>query len=234
MKKYIKKIFQFFGLEIRKYRKTPGHLDWLKELGIKTVLDIGANIGQFATEISGILPEATIYSFEPIKECFKKLNENMASNSNFKSFNFALGDKEENVEMNKSSYTPSSSILKMADAHKELFPHTKDSVKETIKIKTLDGFSKSQNFEKEILLKIDVQGYEDKVISGGKKVFSIAKVVIIETSFTALYENQPLFDQIYEILKTLGFSYTGCSEQKLNKLNGKVILEDSVFIRERN
>jgi len=200
-------------------------LAWIKNQNIKTVLDIGANVGQFVKEIRERLSEAQIYSFEPLKECFEKL----LKIDGLKAFNFALGDKEGVVEMNKSRYSPSSSLLQMSDAHKTLFPHTKEHSPEKIEVKRLDDIK--LNLKPEILIKVDVQGFEGKVIEGGAETFKKAKVILIENSFVELYQDQPLFDKIYQKLKSLGFEYQSSKEQKINKHTGEVISEDSIFVR---
>ncbi|MEK7063013.1 MAG: FkbM family methyltransferase [Patescibacteria group bacterium] len=229
----LRKLIQKTGFDLHRHRLEPDKLSYFKTFNIKTVLDIGANVGQFAKEIREILPDAQIYSFEPLKECFGKLPQG-ASLGKFGAFNFALGDKEETKEINKSSYTPSSSLLPMTNTHKTLFPHTKKHSQEKIEIKRLDDVAKDLKLEKEILIKVDVQGFEDKVIAGGVETFKKAKVVLIENSFVELYESQPLFDDIYMKLKELGFEYRGALQQKIAKNTGQIISEDSMFIRYEN
>ncbi|MFA6404797.1 MAG: FkbM family methyltransferase [Candidatus Paceibacterota bacterium] len=227
----IRKIFNKAGIDLHRYHPSADRLAWLSGLNIKTVFDTGANIGQFATEIRERLPFVQIYSFEPIKECYEKLIVNFANDKNFQAFNCALGEIEGLLNMNKSSYTPSSSLLAMADSHKQLFPHTKDNRSESISIRRLDEVSNEINVEKDILIKVDTQGYEDKVIAGGIKTFLQAKVAIMEASFIRLYEGQPLFDDIYEKMKSLGFTYNGALHQKINPKTGEVIFEDAIFVR---
>lgn len=229
----LRKAVQKLGLDIRRYRPAPDKFSYLKSFNLETVLDIGANVGQFAKEIRGVLPKAQIYSFEPLKECFDKLSEKMKGDSNFKSFNFALGEKAEKIEMHKSAYTPSSSILDMAETHKNLFPHTKESRPEEIEVRRLDDVIYLLSLKEEILIKVDVQGFEDKVIKGGAETFKKARAVLIENSFVELYRGQPLFDDIYEKLKSLGFIYKGSFQEKLNFKTGEIISEDSLFIRPR-
>ena len=115
----------------------------------------------------------------------------------------------------------------MSETHKNLFPHTREHSEEEVLIKRLDDLD--LNLEKEILIKVDVQGFEDKVIAGGENTFKKARVVLMETSFVELYKGQPTFDQIYEKLKSLGFAYKGSLQQKISK-TGEIISEDSIFI----
>ena len=227
----IRKFIQKFGLDIHKYRYEVEKLDYLKTFGLNTVIDVGANTGQFAKEIREKLPEAMIYSFEPLKECFSTLEENMKNDSKFRAYNLALGDKNEKMEINKSSYTLSSSLLPMAEAHKTAFPHTKDSVKEEVEVKRMNDIFKNIGLGKEILIKVDTQGYEDRVIAGGLEIFGEAKVLIIETSFLELYEGQPLFADIYETLINIGFVYKGALHQKLSRGNSQILFEDSLFAK---
>jgi FkbM family methyltransferase len=226
----IRKILQKTGFDFHRYRSSPDRSRLWRSLGIRTVLDIGANVGQFSKEIRRLLPEAKIYSFEPLKECFDKLNSLMLNDKNFKSFNFALGDKNEGIVMNKSAYSPSSSILEMSEVHKSLFPHTKEHIAERIMVKKLDEVAKDLNLDKEILIKVDVQGFEDRVIKGGEKTFREAKAVIIEVSFAELYSDQPSFDDLYQKLRELDFEYCGSLEQKIDSHTASIISEDSLFI----
>ncbi len=229
----LRKIFWKVGLDIHKYRPIFDQLHFLKEADIKTVLDIGANTGQFVREIREVLPEAQVYSFEPLKDCFDKLNDSNKNDQNFKAFNFALGDSNETVQMHRSSYSPSSSIRKMAQSHKDLYPHTSGESQEMILIKRLDDLKEidPHSLEKNILVKMDTQGYEDKVIKGGLKFLKSAKFVIVETAFISLYEGQPLFANIYALLTSQGFSYKGGLAWKFDAKNGGVLSEDSLFIK---
>ncbi len=130
----------------------------------------------------------------------------------------------------RSSYSPSSSLLKMTLLHEEAFPYTKGTTEEKILVRRLDDAVRSLSLRKNILIKMDAEGYEDKIIMGGTKLISQAKVIIIETSFKPLRLNQPLFGQIYEMLKKLNFEYAGNLGQKKNPVDGNVLLSDSVFI----
>lgn len=231
VKKLTRSLFRMCGLDIRRIGTTDHDHDWLNPYHIMTVLDIGANTGQFAEMIHKILPSAAIVSFEPIEECYRSLIRNMASVPKFRAFNYALGEKDTNAEMYVNDYTASSSLLQMEDLHKQAFPFTANACKEMVKIKQLDGIALDLDLTDNLLIKIDVQGYEDRVIRGGQETISRAKVVIIETSFQCLYIGQPMFEDIYDILKQIGFRYIGALEQLRSPLNGSVLQADSVFIK---
>ena len=219
---------QGFGFQIKKYK--PENYIWLSNLEIKTIIDVGANTGQFAKKFSKILPKSKIYSFEPIKKCYEALVKN-TEGLNVESFNLALGNMSGEIEMNVSTFSPSSSILEMNKIHEDLYPHTKGSKNEVIKIQRLDDILPFNTLEKNIFLKIDVQGFEDKVLKGAIDNLKFVKVILIEMSYVELYKGQPLFDDIYHILSELGFAFKGNIEQTVNQFDGSPIYSDSIFIK---
>lgn len=232
IQRLVKKTFALMGINIRRIHPADNNYSWMQEYSIKTVIDIGANTGQFAAQIHGILPQAAISSFEPLSDCYEQLVQNMKDMPNFKAFNCALGEQDSQHQMYRSEFSPSSSLLPMGETHKKVFPHTQNSTVEDIIVRKLDTVFNEIELEDNILIKIDTQGYEDKVIAGGKEVISKAKVVILETSFEELYEGQSLFGEIYEAMVNLGFEYKGGLDYaRKNPADGSVLQEDSIFVK---
>jgi FkbM family methyltransferase len=204
---------------------------WFKSLGIDTVLDIGANTGQFTKTISSLLPNANIYSFEPLPDCFDKLNEFASKYSNIKAFNTGVGDRSGVMRFERNDASPSSSFLTMTDIHKEAFPYTEKSSTVEVKISKLDDMCENIDLGMSLFVKIDVQGYEDKVLKGGEKTVKKAKLVIVETSFVPLYESQPLFDDIYKTFSEWGFVCIGMIDQLSDPRTGQILQGDAIFIK---
>ena len=71
---------------------------WFATLGIKTVLDMGAHMGEFAQRIRAMLPNAELVCFEPLEEPFTKLTERFRGQSNFRAIRYALGEKKGNAK----------------------------------------------------------------------------------------------------------------------------------------
>jgi FkbM family methyltransferase len=236
LKIHINKIFNHFGYQIAKspFSKRQiksGHFKWLQKFGIKTIIDIGANEGQFIDKISKILPDVNIYSFEPLKDSFIKLEKKISGKENITAFNFALGDEEKENIINRNEYSPSSSLLELTDLHKNAFPVTKKVKEEIIYIKVLDKIVKELELKKKVFLKIDVQGYELNVLRGAENTIKDVDIILIETSFYELYKDQPLFGDIYNFLSNKGFNYAGSLEQLYDARDGKILQADSIFIR---
>ncbi len=204
---------------------------WFHTFHIATVLDIGANTGQFATTINMVFPKAIIYSFEPLPDCFTQMQQRMGKSRRFVGLNIGLGDKDGEIVFQRNEYTPSSSFLKMASAHKQAFPYTQNKKDVSVKVKRLDDVAKSLTITDPLLIKIDVQGYEDYVLRGGEQTIKRAQLIIIETSFEILYEEQPLFHDIYEKLISWGFTYMGSLHQLSDPNNGHILQQNSLFCK---
>jgi FkbM family methyltransferase len=233
VKRIIQKALNHFGYEIKRRDPWPIY-GWLGKEEIKTVLDIGANTGQFALRIHKILPDAKIYSFEPLASCFEELKRNMRDVPKFQGFNYALGNEAGKRTIYHNDFSDSSSLLPMEQLHKDSFPFTKNASEEIIEVRRLNDIADSLELTDKILIKIDVQGFEDRVIQGGEKTIKRAKILIVETSFEPLYRGQFLFDGIYSILKSLGFVFKGGEESLRNPKDGGILQCDSIFVREGN
>ncbi len=101
LKSATRKSLRLAGLDVRRARPDPT-LQWLKSQGIVTILDIGANTGQFYRDIRRILPDVTVHSFEPLQDCYVELTRNGADDPHFHTHNFALGAEAGPVQMNRS------------------------------------------------------------------------------------------------------------------------------------
>lgn len=203
---------------------------WIADLKLNTVFDIGANEGQFAHKMRRLLPDAEIISFEPITQVYKILVNSFKNDSLFRSYNIGLGDNVSTSEMWLNEYSPSSSLLKMKD-HLKHFSFAKQQTAVNVKIDMLDNVINLAEFRKPFMVKIDVQGYEEKVISGGRNIISQAEAVIVEVSFRQLYEDQVLFDSIYRQMLNMGFHFHGNYEQLLSPLNNEILQADAIFLK---
>ena len=229
----VKRPLNLLGLDLVRYnpRYSLGEYAYVASLDIRTVIDVGAHTGEFARMIKTILPEAAIYSFEPLKREFESLRQQMQNGAGFMAFNCAVGDRNETVEIHRSSYAQSSSLLPMAQLHKQAFPVSADHTIEMVEAKRLDDVLRDFELKPEILIKIDVQGYEDKVIAGAAETIDNARAIIVEVSFRELYEGQPLFETIFEMLSGKGFRYFGNLYQLLSPVDGAPLQADALFVR---
>src|SRR5829696_5341085 len=229
----VKRPLNLLGLDLVRFnpRYSLGEYAYVASLDIRTVIDVGAHTGEFARMIKTILPKASIFSFEPLQEEFKSLQQQMQNGAGFMAFNCAVGDRNETVEIHRSSYAQSSSLRQMTQLHKDAFPVSASHTAETVQVKRLDDVLQGFELKPEILIKIDVQGYEDKVIAGAADTIDKAKAIIVEVSFRELYEGQPLFETIFGMLSGKRFKYMGSLYQLLSPIDGAPLQADALFVR---
>ena len=242
MRLFIRKILQKFGYDIVKYHadyivgnidkeNLEGEYRWLKDFNFRTILDIGANEGQFADKIHTLFPSSVIYGFEPIPETFALLQKNFKDVKQLKAINLALGDTTGEVSFNKNEYSASSSLLPLSENHVENFYYAVKTDPIKVKMDTLENVLSKEKIDFPMLIKIDVQGFEDKVIKGGIEVIKKADLVLCEVSFVELYKGQLLFAETYEMMKNLGFRYAGSIEQLRSPETNRILQADAVFIK---
>ncbi|SJZ32406.1 FkbM family methyltransferase [Sediminibacterium ginsengisoli] len=216
--------------EERNIQKEARRFKWLESYGFKTIIDVGANEGQFTKKILRVFPDAVVHSFEPLTDVYNKLSEAFGQNKNIITYNYGLGESAEEKMIYNNEYSPSSSLLEMLDLHKNNFDFAVKSEPIRIQIRTLDSFF-PQPPAGPLLLKIDVQGYEMFVLKGAAQILEQTDLLIIETSFYPLYKDQHLFEDIYDYLTARGFRYAGNVEQLIAPTDHKILQADAVFIK---
>ncbi len=213
-------------------RLTP-HRRWLQAAGIRTVLDVGAYIGSFAYAMRLILPEAQIYSFEPLEANYRALLRRLSPLGRFRAFQTALGETTGTIDFYQNEFSASSSVLAMADLHRRAFPQTGNQVRVTVPLARLDDYLDQMDLQPPVLLKLDVQGYEAAVLRGAAETLARVDYLLCELSFAELYAGQPLFDDLYALLADSGFRFAGSFDSLLSPLDGSILQADGLFIRRK-
>ncbi len=235
IKQQIRKRVNVFGFDILRWHDSPEQtLLGLHSKNINTVIDVGANVGQFARMISGFFPQAKLYCFEPLEGPFQKLSAwAHTENGRVRCFQLALGDRIGEAEMHfHEQHTPSSSLLASTDTVHRLYPQTQAEHLTKIRLSTLDHEFENDldRMQREILLKLDVQGFEYRVLRGGVHVLSKCYAVLLEVCLIPLYEGQADFKELVMLLTQHGLHYAGNLDQVYGE-DGRVIYFDVLFIR---
>lgn len=206
----------------------------VKEMPIRTVIDVGANEGQYAEYLSGVFPEASFYCFEPLPSMFAKLDPwARAQQTSITALKYAVGDSEGSAEMRYHSDHPaSSSLLDATDFHREYVPASKQEEIFEVPLTTLDAVvgRGEVKIEGDLLIKLDVQGFEDRVIRGGPETFRRAAACVIEVCLESFYEGQATFPVLVAQLNELGLHYAG-NLQQVPGADGRIVFLDALFLR---
>ena len=204
---------------------------WLKQSGIKTVVDIGAHSGEFSSAVRAVLPDAKIFAFEPLPECHGQLVKRFGKNGAVHVFQTAIGDSTGEVEFWRSDFSKASSLLPMSALHQRAFPWSARNSLIKVKLAKLDDYQGEIQLAPNTLLKIDVQGFEDRVLLGAQKILSQIDYVLVEVSLAPLYDGQADFHIIYDLMMRSGFHYKGNLDQLASPLDGAILQVDALFAR---
>lgn len=164
-------------LGLRIYRGSlPFGTDLFKDIektfglcSIKTVFDIGANVGQSAIRYAEHFPNARIHAFEPVSMTYGRLLESVRNRRNISPHRMALGDK---VGFGLIS-------LNCNSQHNTLLPHATTSSEE-VEISTVDEFCMLKSIGMVDFMKIDTEGFEFKVLEGATRMLSEGRVRILQ------------------------------------------------------
>ena len=204
----------------------------LAHFGITKVLDVGANIGQYAQELRKIKFEGEIISFEPISSVYEMLKKNIKKDSKCTAKNFALGDKSETKTINISKNLASSSFFNRAKHLEENAKQTEYVSEEKVEIKPLDSiFDSICNPNDIVFLKLDTQGYEKNILNGAKESLKKIKGIQIELALKPSYNDAPGYKEILEIIEEAGFTLFSVEEGFEDHKTGQLLEIDAVFFR---
>jgi FkbM family methyltransferase len=236
--RFTKKIFQGFGILVRKYNPATSEelrrIRLLEHFKVDLVFDIGANKGQYATGIIDAGFGNRIVSFEPLSSAYSVIEKESAGSSTWTvAPRCAIGSRREEIEINISANSVSSTLLNMLDSHIEGAPESKIIGKEKVQVYPLDEIgAQYTKGAKNIFLKIDVQGFEQEVLKGAQQMITAAKGIEMEISLVPLYEGQTwLLPQVLEYMESKGFILRSIVPAFTDHKTGIVLQCNGIFFR---
>jgi FkbM family methyltransferase len=200
----MEKTISFLIDVIDKYYHQKKIFKFLKDFDIKIILDVGAHKGEFLQSIKKIINFEKIYSFEPQKKIYRKLNIFSIENKIF-CFNFALGKNNEirNLKINKKTSTSTFSDINNLSLWYKIKSFilkfsTKSSFidEEKVNVIKLDDFCDDYKISNIDLLKIDTEGHEKQVLEGALNLIKEKKIkyILLEFHLSNMYSNYSVND----------------------------------------
>ncbi len=194
---------------------------------LMTVIDIGANRGQFALAartISG----ARVISFEPLKQAAEIFEGVFADDPAVSLHQVAIGDESGEKLIHLSAHDHSSSLLEIGERQSAVFPGTHEVGTRVVRVGTLDEFISHKDIVSPAMLKLDVQGFELQALKGCKSLIDRFDFIYCECSFVELYKHQKLAHEVIDYLHAFGFNLAGVYNPQYDP-GGNCIQSDLLF-----
>lgn len=238
VKEVVHRTLRRFGVDLIRWRPQSSSGAALAKMltlhRIDTVLDVGANEGQYALFLRKLGYEGRIISFDPLTATHQQLQRLAAHDASWTvAPRMAIGDQEGEVRINVASNNgASSSILRMLEAHERAAPKVRYVGSEVVPMSRLDRVAARFLGQAEnVFLKVDVQGYEYQVLQGCRTLFPRIAGVQLELSLVPLYEGQALFSGLSDYMRQQGFDIWGILPGLVDNSSGRLLQTDVVFFR---
>jgi FkbM family methyltransferase len=205
------------------------HSAALSRFSFRTIVDVGANRGQFAVISRRLFPGSQIYSFEPLEGPAEVFGRALQDDQRVQIFHNAIGETSGVASIYVTTRDDSSSLLKPDTAQQEIFG-VRTQRMEKISVRRLSECLTREDLRAPALLKIDVQGGELDVLKGAEELIDCFDAVYVECSYVQLYEGQPLCGEVVRWLGERGFQLAGVYNQYVDSRRGP-IQADFLFLK---
>lgn len=191
------------------------------ERNIEIIFDVGANIGDYTKNLQVFFPNAQIHSFEPAKETFRTLADNIIGP------NVILNNMGISNEMKTGTIYSDKENSGLASLYNRQLDYLRLEFtrKEQVELVTLDDYCGSHSIDRIDFLKMDIEGNEYNALLGATNLLKKSKIgaIQIETgganmdSKTYFRDFWNLLHKDFDVFRVLqdGFKRIDCYEEKL-------------------
>lgn len=197
---------------------------------LQTVVDIGANRGQFALAVRQWAPEAQVVSFEPLSAPAAVFRHIFSGDDQVVVHQSAIGPTSMRKKMHVSARDDSSSLLPISSVQTTMFPGTGEVSTTEVRVAPLDEFVTADDLQAPAMLKLDVQGFEFDALRGCESLLKRFDLVYCECSFVELYSGQKLACEVIDWLSARNFCLIGMFNPAYDHC-GQAVQADFLFSR---
>jgi len=196
-------------------------------LEINCVLDVGANRGQFATELRAIGYAGRIVSFEPIPQEFAYMSRQFAGDKNWQGHQLALGREEREMQIHVPRLTVLSSLLNSTQKGEQVTNHDVSERRlDSLFASCVEGIDVPRVF-----LKMDTQGYDVEVFKGASGCIGDVYGIQSELSVQPVYLEMPHYLEALGLYEEAGFDLHNLSV--VNRVSDGGLLELNCFMKRK-
>ena len=237
IKSAAKKWLRHAGLDVSRYVRFAAYDERLfavlQRLHVNLLIDVGANTGQYAQRLRALGYRGRIVSFEPLAAAHARLTAEARGDPTWNiAPRLALGERDGEIELKVSANSVSSSTLAMLPSHLAAAPESAPCGVERVPLAKLDdALAPFLRGDETALLKIDVQGAEDRVLAGADRTLRCVAAVQAELSLLPLYEGQTLIYGMIELLRQRGYELADMQPAFVDPRTGRLLQVDGLFAR---
>jgi FkbM family methyltransferase len=178
---------------------------------VNVLIDVGAHRGETGLRFRRLGFQGRMASFEPHRSSFVALTEAACRDSNWRTFQAALGDESGTAVLHSANSTLLSSLHEASERGRVHFGDDLAAADETVRVERLDDAAASvfDGINDPIVyLKIDTQGHDLAVVRGARSTLRYVRVLQMEAAVRPIYEGAPTFAEVYDEAVAAGFALT--------------------------
>lgn len=231
-----RRLAQAIGVDVRRFPQgDPAYLraQLILHHRVDQLFDVGASDGRYGEELRRFGYRGRIVSFEPLRDSYGVLSKRVAADPLWTALPYALGSYAGEVVVNVAGNAgASSSILPMLERHRVTTPEAAYVASEKVQQHALDGLWRDfAGPDDRTFLKIDVQGYERRVLDGAVDFLHHTVGLQLELSLVPLYEEAMLYREALDLMESLGFALMSLDAGFTDRATGQTLQADGVFFR---
>lgn len=227
----LRRTLQRADLEIGRGSYATRLVNTLRSRDVDTVLDVGANVGQYATLTRSAGFGGRIISCEPLVGAFAELSGRAGRDASWTPLNVAVGAETGTTEIHVSANSFSSSIRDMTSSHLDAAPGSAYIAVETVPVTTVTEIVRDHGVDPaRTLLKIDTQGFEHEVLRGAGDLVGQFAAIQLELSFVELYTGQRLYGDLMADMEQAGYRVQQI-DPGFSDPSGRLLQVDGLFVR---
>jgi FkbM family methyltransferase len=173
------------------------------------IIDGGAHFGETALNFADEFPDALIFSFEPTSEAVDEFRKNTLGYPHITLIKACLGEKTGTAILHVNNDSQTNSLLETAEESNRWVSTevTREKMTVEVPVYALDDFVPEQIKRPVDLLKLDVQGYELKVLQGAARLLGEATfpLIYLEICYVPQYRDQTSLPDLYSLLYGYGY-----------------------------
>lgn len=168
-------------------------------------LDIGANHGQSAADLSNLFPNARIICFEPIERLAQEIEVRFHDNPNIEVERAAVGAAPGVQEFNLTSFDQAGSFLRLGGSYQKIgITHTGTV---SVAVESVDEYCARRGIDRIHFAKIDTQGYSREVLQGAQRLLRDGSIDVLKVEYLLgdYYDRKDSFFEIEALIHPFGY-----------------------------